>query len=71
MGVLINQKTFKIFKRMMDLEVQNNIPGNESVGKEIKDGNTWDLISSEAGSLSENLSNRKTITEGLGREGKF
>lgn len=56
---------------MMDLEVQNNIPGNESVGKEIKDGNTWDLISSEAGSLSKNLSNRKTITEGLGREGKF
>lgn len=56
---------------MMDLEVQNIIPGNESVGKEIKDGNTRDLISSEAGSLSKNLSNRKTISEGLGRETKF
>lgn len=71
MGVLINQKIFKTFKRMMDLEVQNIIPGNETVEEEIKDGNTWDLIISEVGSLSKNPSNRKTISEGLGREMKF
>lgn len=40
MGVLINQKIFKTFKRMMDLEVQNIIPGNETVEEGIKDGNT-------------------------------
>lgn len=56
---------------MMDLEVQNIIPGNETVGEEIKDGNTWDLISPKVGRLSKNLSNRITISEGLGREMKF
>lgn len=55
----------------MDLEVQNIIPANETVGKDIKDENTWDLISSEVGSLSKNLSNRKTISERLGRDKKF
>lgn len=55
---------------MMNLEVQNIIPGNESAGKEIKDGNTWDLISSEAASLSKNLSNRKKNQRKVG-EMKF
>lgn len=55
----------------VDLEVQNIIPGNETVGKEIKDRHVWDLINSEAGSLSKNLADRKTVSEGLGREMSF
>ena len=55
----------------VDLEVQNIIPGNETIGEEIKDGHIWDLINSEAGSLSKNLVDRKTVSEGLGREMSF
>jgi len=37
MGILIIQK---IIKRMItvDLELQNIIPGNETIGEEMKDG---------------------------------
>lgn len=70
MGILIIQK---IIKRMItvDLEVQNIIPGNETVGKEIKDRRIRDLINSEAGSLSKNLTDRKTVSEGLGKDMRF
>lgn len=70
MGILIIQK---IIKRMItvDLEVQNIIPGNETVGKEIKDRHIRDLINSEAGSLSKNLTDRKTVSEGLGKDMRF
>lgn len=55
----------------VDLEVQNIIPGDETVGKEVKDGHIWDSVSSEAGSLSKNLADRKTTSEELGREMNF
>lgn len=55
----------------VDLEVQNIIPGNETVGEEIKYGQLWDLINSDGSSLSKNLADGNTASEGLGREMSF